>query len=95
MICSFCQKDFEILNRHSWRRKENFKHHTNKDNHDSNSVSNNCNTVNLDHNDGNNDCPKYICGNMCKGFCGLKICQRSSSASIYSKNNNMVNDNTQ
>ena len=65
VICSFYQKDFEILNRYSWRCKEKLKHQRNEDNHGNHSVSNNCNTVNLVRNEiVNNDCPKCICGKM-------------------------------
>ena len=63
VICSFSKKDFEILNRQSWRCKEKLKHQRNKCNQGNDSVSNNFNTVNLDRKEiVNNDCHKCICG---------------------------------
>ena len=47
VICSFCKKDFEALNHHSWRCKEKLKHQRNEGGHGNDSVSNNFNIVNL------------------------------------------------
>ena len=47
VICSFCQKDFEVLNRHSCRCKEKLTNQRNEDSDDNYSVSNKCDTVNL------------------------------------------------
>ena len=92
-ICSFCKKDFEVLNSHSWRCKEKLKHKRNKGNHGNNSVSNSFNTVNLDRNEiVNNDCHKCTCAKKCKGFCGLKVHQ-SSCRAITSLSNNIVINN--
>ena len=94
VICSFCQKDFEVLNRQSWRCKEKFKHQRNKGNHGNSSVSNKFNKVNLDRNEiVNSDCPKCICGKICKGLCGLKEHQRSSRPFTSLNNDNIVDDN--
>ena len=81
IICSFYQKEFEVLNRHSWRCKEKLKHQSNKGNYGNNSVSNNFNTVNLYHNEiVNNDCCKCIYGKKCKRICDPKVHQRSCIA---------------
>ena len=94
VICSFCRKDFEVLNCHSWRYKEKLKHQRNEGNHCKGSVSNNLNTVNLDRNEiVNNDCHKCICGKKCKGLRGLKVHQRSCRAITSLNNNNFVIDN--
>ena len=94
VICSFCKKDFEVLNRHSWRCKEKLKHQRNERNHGNDSVSNNFNTVNLDRNQTvNNDCHKCICGKICKGLRGLKVHQRSCRAITSLNNDNIVIDN--
>ena len=50
VICSFSQKDFEVLNRHSCRCKEKLKNQRNEDS-DNYSVSNKCDTVNLARNE--------------------------------------------
>ena len=93
-ICSFCKKDLEVLNRHSWRCKEELKNKHKEDNHANDIVSNNFNTVNLDRNEiVNNDCPKCICGKKCKGLRGLKVHQRSCRAIIFLNNDNKVIDN--
>ena len=87
-ICSFCKKDLEVLNCHSWRCKEELKNQRNEGNHANDIVSNNFNTVNPDRNEIlNNDCTKCICGKKCKGLRGLKVHQRSCRA-IISLNNN-------
>ena len=63
VTCTFCKKDFEVLNCHSWRYREKLKHQRNKGNHGKDSVSKTFNTVNLDPNDiVNNDSYKCICG---------------------------------
>ena len=63
VICSFCKKDFKVLNRHSWRCKEKLTHQRNEGNYGNDSVSNNFNTFNLDRNEiVNNDCHKCTCG---------------------------------
>ena len=77
VICSFCKNNFEALNRHSWRCKEKLKHQRNEGNHGNESVSNNFNTVNLDHKKiVNNDYHKCICGKKCKRLRGLRVHQR-------------------
>ena len=79
VICSFCKKDFEILNRHSWRCNDR--------------VSNSFNTVNVDPNEiMNNDCQKCICGKKCKGLRCLKVHQRSCRAITSLNNDNTKQD---
>ena len=96
VICSFCKKDFEILNCHNWRCKEKLKHQRNKDNHGNDRVSDSFNTVNLDPNEiVNNDWGKCICGKKCKGLRGLKVHQRSCRAITSLNNDNIVIDNTE
>ena len=94
VICSFCEKDFEVLNCHSWRCKEKLKHQRNESNQGNNSVSNNFHTVNLDCNEiVNKDCHKYVCGKKCKGLRGLKVHQRSCRPITSLNNDNIVIDN--
>ena len=91
VICSFCKENFEDLNRHSWKCKENLKHQRNKGNHGNDSFSNNFDTVNLDHNKTlNNDCHKCNCGEKSKGLCGLKVHQRSCRAITSLSSSNFV-----
>ena len=96
VICSFCKKDFEVLNRHSWRCKEKLKHQRNEDNHGNDIVSISFDTVNLDRNKiVNNDCHKCICGKKCKGLRDLRVHQRSCRAITSLNNDNIVIDNTE
>ena len=63
ICCSFCKKDFKVLNCHSLRCKEKLRHQWNEGNRGNDSVSNNFDTVNLDRNEiVNNDFYKCICG---------------------------------
>ena len=94
VICSFCEKEFEVLNRHDWRCEERLRYQRNGGNHGNDSVSNNFNAVNLDCNEiVNNDCHKCICGKKCKGLRGLKVHQRSCRAIESLNNDNIVLDN--
>ena len=69
VICSFCKKDFEVLNCHGWKCEEKLKHQRNECNHGNDSVLNNFNTVNLDQNKiVNNNCHKCTCGKKVKDF---------------------------
>ena len=88
------QINFEDLNCHSCKSKEKLKHRRNKGNHGNDSVSNNFDTVNLDHNKTlNNDCRKCNCGKKSKGLCGLKVHQRSCRAITSLSSSNFVIDN--
>ena len=88
------QINFEDLNCHSCKSKEKLKHRRNKGNHGNDSVSNNFDTVNLDHNKTlNNDCCKCNCGKKSKGLCGLKVHQRSCRAITSLSSSNFVIDN--
>ena len=69
VICSFCKKNFEVLNHHSRRCKGKLKHKRKLGNHGNDSTSNSFNAVNLGHNEiVNNDCHKCIYGKNVKDF---------------------------
>ena len=88
VICGFCKKDFEVLNRHSGRCKEKLKHQRNEGNHGHDRVSNNFNIVIVSP-----GCHKCICGKKCKGLRGLKVHQRLCRAVASLNNDNIVIDN--
>ena len=73
VICSFCDKDFISIGRHSWRCQQKLRNH----NHDElrtpqvNVVIENQSTV------SNCSYVKCSCGKRCKGLRGLKTHQRS------------------
>ena len=95
VICSFCKKDFEVLNCHGWKCEEKLKHQRNECNHGNDSVLNNFNTVNLDQNKiVNNNCHKCTCGKKCKGLCGLKVHQKSCRAITSLNSDNTVINKT-
>ena len=80
--CTFCNKEFTVLGRHTWRCKSritssdnnSFRPYDNGNGSAINNASNFANENNIPINRGNLNC---VCGKVCKGKRGLKSHQRS------------------